>query len=132
MAGSMRDYWYKTDAGNDFGLKLDKTNADTLNNQTWKNNLTGILYRLPKNVRPRHILMADSTGTIRRKYIILDKDRFAQLQAAGKDVSYTLPAGDVDAGKSVSPTSFRGESVRDVPRSIDTAKTDGIGGALAP
>lgn len=67
MAGSFRWYVYTSDAGNNYCIKLDKTNTNDINAgaQLWAVGSTQL--EIPKNLKPRHAFYrsADGKRTIR-------------------------------------------------------------------
>lgn len=121
MAGSMKWFKYTTDAGDVFGIWMDESNGELVNNDDFEAaDDDNIIYAMPRNVRPRSALYASNDGRVSRRIVITDKD--ADISTVTS--SFVVPAADGNPGFTLQLRSFRGEEVRRLT-SVDTGLDDG-------
>jgi len=115
MSGSLRYYNYVSDNGQTYAVLADKSNVAAVNASGAAAPGTLPTITIPRNIRPRYALFADTTGQIRRKVIILTPTDLAALTAATNFV----PQGET---ATVTITSIRGEKIN-LPKIADTGRT---------
>jgi hypothetical protein len=116
MSGSVRYYNYVSDNGQTFALLADKSNVAAVNPSGAAAPGTLPTITLPRNIRPRYALFADSTGLIRRRVPLLTPADVAALTGATSFV----PTGET---ATVVITAIRGEKIN-LPKLADTGRTN--------
>jgi hypothetical protein len=114
MAGSIRNFRYVDDGGNNWAIKQDESNTEDINGAA-AGNAPGN-FGIPRGLKPRYGLFSSADGTIRRKVVFLTTAAFAAANG-------TTPTINVD-GETLNLTYKRGETVKVYPN-VDTGQTDG-------
>lgn len=102
MSGSMRAYEYVTDAGDSFGMLMDRTNGDAATNNPLGDNV--FKNGIPRNIKPRTAIYkwtsagtaGQGTGTSVRRIVYGAKSTFDAL-TIGTD-TLSLPEYQAVAG----------------------------------
>ncbi len=115
MAGSIRWYNYVTDGGVTYSIQADKTNVAATNPSGAAAPSTLAVGAVPRNIKVRYALFADTTGLIRRKVPLLTPGDVTALSAI---LSFT-PQGET---ATVQLTYLVGERTR-LPKLADTGRT---------
>ena len=115
MAGSMSWQVYRTDAGQNYAIFMDKSNALAVNASasTTPQNLP--IVAVPRNIRPRYALFRSDDGLTTRKVVLLTP---ADVSALSPGESFTTDPG----GVVVKLQSTAGERIR-LPKQVDTGLT---------
>lgn len=113
MAGSLKWFSYTTDAGDDFAVFADESNAELAGTGVDLAGGASTRYALPRNVQPRYARYQDATGTIVRKALI-----------SVQGTNPTTPIVDPSSGASLDITAIVGEQVR-IVTGVDTGIIDG-------
>lgn len=115
MAGSIRWYNYETDGGVTFSLQADKTNIAAVNPSGAAQPGSLSVSAVPRNIKVRYALFADTTGLIRRKVPLLTPGDVAALVPG---LSF-VPQGET---ATVTLTFIGGETTK-LPKLADTGRT---------
>lgn len=115
MSGSLRYYNYVSDNGTTYAILCDKSNTAAVNASAAGAPATLPSTTVPRNIRPRYALFADTTGLIRRRVPILTAADLAALTPT----SNFVPQGET---ATVTITSIVGEKIR-LPKLADTGRT---------
>lgn len=115
MAGSLSYQVYQSDGGGTYAILCDKSNALAVNASASATPGSLPAVTVPRNIKPRYALYADSTGFIRRKVTLL---RPSDVIALSGTSSFT-PQGETTV---VRLTAVRGEKFN-LPKLVDTAQT---------
>lgn len=67
MSGSIKNFVYTTDEGDDFVLRADESNVEAAGGAVDLANGTSTLYGMPKGLKPRYARYVNAAGTISRK-----------------------------------------------------------------
>jgi hypothetical protein len=116
MSGSLRWFNYVSDNGATYAILADKSNIAAVNASGAGSPATLPTAAVPRNIKPRYALFADSTGLIRRKVPILTA---ADVAALTPTTSF-VPTGET---ATVVITAIRGEKVN-LPKLADTGRTN--------
>lgn len=116
MSGSVRYFNYVSDNGQTYAILADRSNVAAVNASGAGAPGSLPTITVPRNIRPRYALFADSTGQIRRKVPILTPADVAALTATTSFV----PTGET---ATVTITAIRGEKVN-LPKLADTGRTN--------
>lgn len=116
MAGSISYQVYTSDNGQNYAIRMDKSNALAVNASASATPAALPNIELPKNIKPRYALYTDATGNIRRKVVLLKPSDVAALLA---DDNFTPP----EESSVVRITFIVGETIR-LPKLTDTARTN--------
>lgn len=116
MSGSLRYFNYVSDNAQTYAILADKSNVAAVNPSGAGTPGTLPSITLPRNIRPRYALFADSTGLIRRKVPLLTA---ADVAALTPTTSF-VPSGET---ATVVLTSIRGEKIN-LPKLADTGRTN--------
>jgi hypothetical protein len=116
MSGSLRYYNYTSDNGQTYAILLDKSNVASVNASGAAAPGTLPTITLPRNIRPRYALFSDTSGTIRRKVVLLTPADVLALTGATSFV----PGGET---ATVTVTAVRGEKLN-IPKLADTGRTN--------
>lgn len=119
--GSRRDFDYFDDAGVKWGVNLDESNT-LLANPSGDVGACSATSRLPRNVKPRKVLVTDATGAVSRECTILKLTAFAALNGTS---NFTLAATDSNASTLVAVSRKKPEKTSRIIKNFDTGKTDG-------
>lgn len=121
MSGSRKWFVYTTDAGDTFGLNMDESNGEVVTNTDYAPLIDdGIIYALPRNVRPRSALYRSPDGRSTRRIVVTDP----AATIATLPTSFVVQAIDGNPAFQLELQSFRGEEIRKLT-GIDTAQDDG-------
>jgi len=83
MVGSKAWFIYTTDAGTNYAIQLDKSNALAVNPSASSN--SGLpTAALPRNIKPRYALFSSTDGNTRRKVPLLKDTDVAALTPTSK------------------------------------------------
>lgn len=115
MSGSVRYYNYTTDGGVTYAILADKSNIGAVNPSGASAPGTLPVAAVPRNITPRYALFADTSGTIRRRVVLLTP---ADVAALTPTLAFT-PQGET---ATVTVTSIHGETTR-LPKLADTGRT---------
>jgi hypothetical protein len=123
MSGSLTWRNYKNDAGQDFAVFRDESNAESVSSGTPATPLLAPLVSgtngLPSNVRGRYVnTQLASNPTIKKRFLIGTLAIFQAISAGTTIAENTTPV------QTWTVTSKVGERVR-IPTSVDTGQTDG-------
>ena len=113
MSGSIKNFVYTTDAGDDFVIRADESNTEAAGGAVDLAAGASTLYGLPRNVTPRYARYGNAAGTITRKCI---------LCTVG--ATPTTPIIDSVSGESLDLLAIVGEYAR-VNNGTDTGLLDG-------
>lgn len=92
MAGSIKWFVYTTDAGDDFGVRMDESNGELVGNIDV--GATGApSYALPKNIRPRVARYRSLDGNYQRNIVV---STVAQLDTLAATITINVIGGTVD------------------------------------
>lgn len=114
MAGSIRNFRYVDDGGNNWSIRADESNIEDVNGAAAS--AAPVANGLPRNIKPRYGLWSDASGNITRKVVFLTSAGFG----AANGSSPTITVG----GTTLNLTYKRGETVKLYPN-VDTGQTDG-------
>lgn len=118
--GSQRDFNYFDDTGTLWGLRLDESNTELVNDSG-----TGAavaVHRLPSNVKPRRVTVVDETGGIKRDCVVLTLARYTALTGA---TSLTLSSVDSNATTPVRVEIKQPERTTRIIKVFDSGLNDG-------
>lgn len=116
MAGSISYQVYVSDNGQSYAVRMDRTNALAVNASASATPASLPAIELPKNIKPRYALYTDTTGTIKRKVILL---RPSDVAALVTDDNFTPP----EETATLRITYVVGEKIR-LPKLTDTGRTN--------
>lgn len=119
--GSQRDFNYVDDGGTVWGIRLDESNTELVNLSADAGAASAI-HRLPRNIRPRKVVLTDITGVIKRECTVLTLARFTALTGS---TNLTIPATDPNASTVVAPQYKLPERETRLIQNFDTGQTDG-------
>lgn len=116
MSGSIRWYNYISDGGQTYAIQADKSNVAAVNSATGGTTPASLpTAAVPRNIKPRYALFSDTSGTIRRKVVLLTPADVAALTSTTNFV----PQGET---ATVTITAIRGEKAS-LPKLADTGRT---------
>lgn len=116
MSGSIRWFVYRSDNGQDYAIKADKSNVAAVNPSGAGTPATLPPASVPRNIRPRYALFSDTTGQIKRKVVLLTP---ADVTALSNTASFT-PTGET---ATVQVSTLVGEKIT-LPKLADTGRTN--------
>ncbi len=121
MAGSLKWFRYTTDGGDDFGIYMDESNGEAVSNTDYADLVdSGVVYSLPRNVKPRTALYRSLDGKVQRRIPVTS----SAANITTLPASFTVAAIDGNEATQVNLQSFRGEEVRRLV-GFDTGLDDG-------
>lgn len=121
MAGSLKWFLYTTDTNAEFGIYMDESNGEVVGNTDLAPlNEEGVVYALPRNVKPRTALYRSPDGKVSRRIAVTSPAATISTLAA----SFELPAFDGNPAVTLNLQSFRGEEVKRIV-SVDSGLDDG-------
>jgi hypothetical protein len=116
MAGSISYQVYQSDNGQNYAIRMDRSNALAVNASASATPAALPAIELPKNIKPRYALYTDATGNIKRKVVLLKPSDVAALVA---NASLTPP----EESATLRITFVVGEKIR-LPKLADTGRTN--------
>jgi hypothetical protein len=126
MAGSLRFFNYKDDAGVPMGLRLDESNTEKVNSIVdLGNTVTAGLRGRPQGFQPRHIFIQSDNNLINRKCTVLSA---AQYNSLAVGAQFLLTAGGWDGVAADTVVTIRRkvpERLRNQPWQGDSGQLDG-------
>jgi len=114
MSGSIRNFRYVDDGGNNYSIRADESNIEAVNAAAAA--AAPVAIGLPRNITPRYGLFSDAAGTTTRKVVFLTAAAFA----AANGTTPTITVGAL----TLNLTFKRGEAVTLYPN-VDTGLDDG-------
>lgn len=116
MAGSISYQVYTSDNGQDYAIRVDRTNALAVNASASATPAALPNIEIPKNIKPRYALYTDTTGNIKRRVVLLKPSDVAALLA---DDNFTPP----EETSALRITFIVGEKIR-LPKLADTGRVN--------
>lgn len=119
MAGSVKWFVYTTDNATDFALEADESNVEALAAGTQDYPETGSppIFALPRNVKPRFAVYANSAGTRRIKIPVITQTIYNALDG-NSTIADPITAGTLKL-------LYKRPEVITLPRGDDTGLNDG-------
>lgn len=120
MAGSLKYFVYTDDNAQTWAIRMDESNGEAVGNDDYDAADVGILYEIPRNIKPRYATYRTPDGRYSRRVVVCDPAATAA----------TLPGGlvvqDGSGGTAVANFSFiQGERFVRIPVDVDTGIDDG-------
>lgn len=121
MAGSLKNFLYTTDFGDEFVINMDESNGEQVSNTDYAP-LDGIRYYfLPRNIKPRHAVYRSFDGRVTRKIPLTDNTQTAVTLPA----TFSVTLSDGNGTVAVQLATVNGERYIRIPSPTDTGLTDG-------
>lgn len=121
MAGSLKNFLYTTDFGDEFVINMDESNGEQVGNTDYAP-LDGLRYYfLPRNIKPRHATYRSFDGTVTRKIPLTD----ASQNATTLPASFSVTLADGNGTVAVQLATVTGERYVRIPSPADTGLLDG-------
>ncbi len=120
MAGSRLDFQYISDKNSTYALAADESNTKLVNSAGDLSTLKKGTPRLPTNLKPRHIILANQARTVRRKCYVLTASRLATFSDGD---TYTVNINGTDTTMYI--VGIQGEQRSRIAIPFDTGINDG-------
>lgn len=120
MSGSIKWFVYTSDAGAEYGIKMDESNGEAVGNADYATTDTTMM-SLPRNISPRIAVYTSADGLYSRRIPVTSNT----ATAANLPASFTAQISGSAAGVQVSLSSFIGERFTSIPIAADTGILDG-------
>lgn len=119
MAGSIKNFVYTTDKGDDFAIRLDESNTEELNGAVQDQpNTPAATYAVPRNIKPRSLYYTSADGLVTRRVVALTTAIYNGADTAKPSFNDPVSGKDVFLRRKV------GEQIT-FPLGVDTGLIDG-------
>lgn len=121
MAGSMKNFLYTTDFGDEFVINMDESNGEQVGNTDYSP-LDGVRYYfLPRNIKPRAAIYRSFNGLVTRKITLTNPTQ----TVATLPQTFNVTLADGNGTVAVQLASVDGEKYKRIPSPTDTGLLDG-------